>query len=122
MMRYFFHTPNAFYARDLEGIDLIDVDRARVEAVKFAAQIMLDSPELVCGQGLRVEVTDQAGSPVFQLVTTRFDAAPPVFAADEICDGLDHRQWRRLPEAAAGGTPRPHFPELAPEGGLAALR
>lgn len=87
-MRYFFNTSDVSCAHDFAGIDLVSAERARLEAVKLAGQMLLDAPEIVCGQELRIEVTDGEGNSVFHLITTGFDVVPSAFAGDAVCGVL----------------------------------
>ena len=58
-MRYFFNQTGVIYDPDDEGIEIASLDEARVEAVRYAAEVMRDHPTLVWhGEDFRTEVTN----------------------------------------------------------------
>ena len=66
MPRYFFHTADGFRERDTEGTELLSLNAARREAVRFAGAVLNDQPEIVWdGHEFRVEVTDHTDLMLF---------------------------------------------------------
>ena len=59
-MRFYFNQVGAVYDVDTEGAELASASEARIEAVKFASEVLRDRPELAWkGDEFRVEVTDE---------------------------------------------------------------
>jgi hypothetical protein len=62
MPRYFFTTADGIREPDIDGTELPDVATARVEAIKFAGEVLSDHPEIIWdGEDFRVEVSDENG-------------------------------------------------------------
>jgi phage terminase large subunit-like protein len=59
-MRFFFNLAGAVHDPDDEGIELPTISDARIEAARFAGELLRDRPEVVWkGDELRVEITDE---------------------------------------------------------------
>jgi hypothetical protein len=70
MPRYFFTTADGTREPDLDGTELPDVASARVEAIKYAGEVLSDHPEIIWdGEDFRVEVSDANGLVLFTVVT-----------------------------------------------------
>ncbi|HMI19768.1 MAG TPA: hypothetical protein VK533_09505 [Sphingomonas sp.] len=68
-MQYFFHTKDGSTHRDSVGVELPDKAAARVEAIRHAGVLMADEPEVLWdGQELHVEVSDEHGLQLFDVV------------------------------------------------------
>lgn len=68
MPRYFFSLRDHTIETDDVGTELPDISAARVEAIRFAGEMLRDQPELLDdNQTLFVWVTDEAGGRPFQL-------------------------------------------------------
>ena len=75
MPRYHFHHSDGGFVPDTEGTELANLDAARVEAVRFAAEMARDRPDLVWnGRDFRVEVTDESGMLLCTVVLLGIDA------------------------------------------------
>jgi hypothetical protein len=75
MTLYFFNMADGSYEPDETGTELPSLRDARIEAVKFAAHVLRDSPDLVWeNRDFRVEVTDELGLHLFTVVTFTIDA------------------------------------------------
>lgn len=75
MARYFFNLAGAVHDPDDEGIELGNLNEARHEAVKFAAEYIRDRPEIVwSGDELRLEVTNSDKLLQFTLIMFGVDA------------------------------------------------
>ena len=75
MALFHFNLRDGAYYPDPEGTELPDLRTARVEAVKLAGQLLLDSPEEFWeGTEWQVEVTDHSGLTLFRLDFTATDA------------------------------------------------
>ena len=75
MPRYFFHRTDGGFDPDTEGTELSDLDRARVEAVRFAAGTVQDHPDFVWdGKDFRIEVTNEGGLLLCTIVVLGIDA------------------------------------------------
>ncbi len=62
MPRYFFHRTDGDFDPDREGTELPDLDAARLEAIKYAAETVKDSPDQVWSSTpFRIEVSDDTG-------------------------------------------------------------
>lgn len=74
-MLFFFNQAGAIYDPDVEGIEFETISEARVQAVKFAAETLRDSPELAwIGDEYRVEVTDENQLILFTFVAIGVDS------------------------------------------------
>jgi hypothetical protein len=68
MPRYFFHTQNGVARTDLEGLELLDVQEARIEAARAIGQLVDHNPGEFWEHGaLKMTVTDHAGLVLFTL-------------------------------------------------------
>ena len=79
MPRYFFTTADGTREQDIDGTELPNVATARVEAIKFAGEVLSDHPEMIWdGEDFRVEVSDERGLVLFTVVTMAMNgsAAP----------------------------------------------
>jgi hypothetical protein len=66
--RYFFHVKDGKDIRDHEGTELAGVAEARDQAIKAAGEMIKHHGDTVWnGSEWRMNVTDEAGSPVFTL-------------------------------------------------------
>ena len=74
-MLFFFNQAGAVHDPDAEGVELPNISAARIEAVKFAAQTLVDRPEIAwLGDEYRIEVTDQNQLILFTFRATGVDA------------------------------------------------
>lgn len=75
-MLFFFNQAGAVYDPDVQGIELATISDARIQAVKFAAQMLTDSPDIAwLGDEYRVEVTDENQLALFTFIALGVDAA-----------------------------------------------
>ena len=75
MARYFFNVVEDDHTVDTVGADYLDQEIARMEAVRFAGEILRSEPErLWKGMELRVEATDQWGTLLFTILVSGVDA------------------------------------------------
>lgn len=65
MPRYYFHFQNGITVLDHDGVDVVDMDAARAEAVETIATILREDCKdtLWSGQPLRLWATDGPGRP-----------------------------------------------------------
>ena len=74
MSRYFFHRHDGGTSLDDEGIELVDLNTAREEAIRTCGEMVRELPVTVCrGYTLRLWVTDQpdgSGTTVFALTVS----------------------------------------------------
>lgn len=76
MPRYFFNLDDHLREIDREGTMLSGPEEARVQAVMFAADYLSDNPRLVWdGRPFRVDVQDEAGTTLLNVVITASDPA-----------------------------------------------
>ena len=74
-MRFFFNQQNGEYKPDDEGMEFGTVNEARIEAVRYAAEVMRDHPTLIwTGQDFRMEVTNSDRLLLFTVVVVGVDA------------------------------------------------
>lgn len=74
-MRFFFNQLNGEYKPDDEGLDLATVRDARIEAVRYASEVMREHPTLIwTGQDFRMEVTNADQMLLFTVVVVGVDA------------------------------------------------
>lgn len=60
---------------DDDGLDLIDIAQARIESVRFAADVLHDHPECIwSGEELRVEIKNGEDAVVCTIVIVGVDA------------------------------------------------
>ena len=74
-MQFFINLAGAVYDPDGEGVDLPTISDARIEAVRFAGELLKDRPQLVwMGEEVRVEVTDENQLMLFTVIVAGVDA------------------------------------------------
>ena len=74
-MLFFFNQAGVLHEPDDEGIEFPSMSEARIEAVRFAASMLRDKPELAwLGEEYRVEVTDETDVLLFTFVAIGVDA------------------------------------------------
>ncbi len=75
-MRFFFNLAGTIYDPDNEGFELASISDARTMAVKAAAELIRDRPDIVwAGEEVRVEVTDENQLVLFTVIVFGVDAA-----------------------------------------------
>ena len=75
MARYFFNVVEDGHKVDSRGSDFDDPHIARMEAVRFAADLLKAEPERAWkGAELRIEATDAWGTVLFTLLISGVDA------------------------------------------------
>ena len=75
MPRFFFHHTDGGFDPDNEGTELPDLATARVEAVRYAAEVVRDRPDEVwSGETFRIEVSDEHGMLLCTVVILGLDA------------------------------------------------
>lgn len=77
MPRYFFNVVNDRSYRDLDGLELTDLEEARVEAVGFAGDLMRMEPERDNWSGCSIHVTDEEGTLVLSVPFRSGSASAP---------------------------------------------
>jgi hypothetical protein len=78
MPRYHFHSADGDRDYDRVGSDLPDEAAARLEAVRYAGEVLRwNAAELWERGQWRVEVTDDAGALLFTVITLAVDAPRP---------------------------------------------
>ena len=75
MPRYFFNVDNRHSEKDDEGVELAGPRAARDAAVVFAGECLRDTPGLVDGGRLVVEVRDEAGAVLLTVIAEVEDPA-----------------------------------------------
>lgn len=74
MPRYFFNIEDHVRDDDESGTELADPSQARLQAIAFAAAVLKDDPDLVWdGHEFSVEVTDERGKPVVDVIVRAVD-------------------------------------------------
>lgn len=74
-MHFFVNLAGTVGDPDSEGIDLPTLSDARIEAVRFAGELLKDRPQLVwMGEEVRVEVTDENQLMLFTVIVAGVDA------------------------------------------------
>ena len=74
-MRYFFNERNGDLRVDNDGLEFNSINEARVEAVRYAGEVLRDHPTLVwTGDDFRVEVTDERRLLLFTVIVVGVDA------------------------------------------------
>ena len=69
LMVFFFNLSGAVYDPGVEGYELTSKSAARIEAVKFAGELLRDRPDALWdGEELRVEVTDKNRRALFTII------------------------------------------------------
>ena len=75
MPRFFFHHTDGAFDPDDEGTVFPDLATARVEAVRYAAEVVRESPhEVWSGETFRIEVSDEQGMLLCTIVILGLDA------------------------------------------------
>ena len=75
MARYFFNIVEDGHKVDAIGADYLDAEIARMEAVRFAGEMLRSEPERIWkGAELRIEATDTWGTVLFTIVISGVDA------------------------------------------------
>lgn len=75
MPRYFFTTADGTRDPDVDGTELPSLSAARIEAIKFAGEVLSDHPDMIWdGEDFRVEVSDEAGLLLFTVVAMAMDS------------------------------------------------
>ena len=74
-MRYFFHLTGAVEHDDPVGLETVNLDEARNQAVRSVAEYLHDKPEVVwSGKEFRTEVRDGQGRLIFTVIVSGKDA------------------------------------------------
>ena len=74
-MRYFFNQLNGQVKVDDQGLEFASIRDARIEAVRYAGEVIKDHPTLVwTGGDFRIEVTDENALLLFTVVVVGVDA------------------------------------------------
>ena len=74
-MQFFINLAGGVYDPDSEGVGLPTISDARIEAVRFAGELLKDRPQLVwMGEEVRVEVTDENQLMLFTVIMAGVDA------------------------------------------------
>ncbi|HET9395034.1 MAG TPA: hypothetical protein VFO36_03175 [Nitrospiraceae bacterium] len=74
-MRYFFNQLNGHVKVDDQGLEFASIRDARIEAVRYAGEVIKDHPTLVwTGEDFRIEVTDENALLLFTVVVVGVDA------------------------------------------------
>ena len=101
MARYFFNTVGSDLTRDTTGEEFATVREARIEAVRFAADVLRDNPSIIWeGHDFRVEVTDGKDLMLFTVIILGTDS--PALAEHNLA-GLAAGKW----PAPRDSNPRP---------------
>ncbi len=75
-MRYFFNSVDGGVDTDKVGMELDDLDAARLHAVRFAADLLKDNALLLWkGRDFRVEITDATHLVLSTLIIIGIDSA-----------------------------------------------
>jgi hypothetical protein len=75
MARYFFNQIDGEFKVDDRGLEFESLDRARLEAVRYAGEVMRDHPTLAwAGEDFRIEVTDENKLVLFTVIVVGVDA------------------------------------------------
>jgi len=73
--RYFFNEFDGQYKLDDKGLEMPTLEKARLEAVRYAGEAMRDQPDLAWkGDEFRVEVTDDNHVVLFTVIVIGVDA------------------------------------------------
>lgn len=74
-MRYFFNQVDGELKTDDVGLEFASISDARVEAVRYAGEVLRDHPTLIWkGEDFRVEVTDGNRLVLFTVIVVGVDA------------------------------------------------
>ena len=75
MSRFFFNEIEGEFKPDDQGVELASLDDARLEAVRYAAEVLRDRPSIVWeGDEYRIEVTNAEHLLLFTLIVVGLDA------------------------------------------------
>jgi hypothetical protein len=75
MPRYFFNVGENNHRVDYVGVDYLDPETARMEAIRFAADLLKAQPERVWnGAELRIEASDMWDTVMLTLIIVGVDA------------------------------------------------
>jgi hypothetical protein len=75
MARYFFHTADGSRDRDEDGVDLPDIQAARIEAIRYAGEMLTQHPDLLGGaHDFCVEVVNEDEKLLFKVVARAMNA------------------------------------------------
>jgi len=75
MARFFFNQYDGEFKPDDKGLEFPTLDQARVEAVRYAGEVLRDHPTLVWkGEDFRIEVTDSKQLVLFTVLVVAIDA------------------------------------------------
>jgi len=73
--RYFFNEIGGQLKPDDAGLEFPSIEAARVEAVRYAAEVLRERPTLIwAGEDFRVEVTDERHLTLFTVIVVGIDA------------------------------------------------
>lgn len=91
MPRYFFNVRDGRDYPDLRGGEFEDLDAARVEAVRFVGQLLVDrAADFWAGHEWLLEVADEKGLILFVLIFTAIDSpASPRVLKPRTTDGSE---------------------------------
>ena len=74
-MRFFFNQLDGAFKPDDQGIELATIAEARLEAVRYAGEVMRDHPTIVwAGEDFRIQVTDDTQLLLFTVIVVGVDA------------------------------------------------
>lgn len=75
MARYFFNQFNGEFKPDDQGLEFATLNEARLEAVRYAGEVLREHPTLVwTGEDFRIEVTDAKRLVLFTIIVVGIDA------------------------------------------------
>jgi hypothetical protein len=68
MPRYHFNTEDGRFVADRDGVDLVDLEAARIEAVRLLGRVLCDNPDIYWEhEHFAIIVTDDAREPLFAI-------------------------------------------------------
>lgn len=75
MSRYFFHSKDGEAHRDEDGTELGSLSAARVQAIRYAGEVMSNEPDVLWdGNEFRVEVSNTSRKLLFTIVCQAHNA------------------------------------------------
>ncbi|RYB01412.1 DUF6894 family protein [Lichenibacterium ramalinae] len=75
MPRYFFHRTDGDFDPDREGTELPNLNAARLEAIRYAAETVKDSPDQIWSSTpFRIEVSDDTGMLLSTVIILEIEA------------------------------------------------
>lgn len=100
MTTYYFHVDNGTFFPGTEGVDLPDLDAARLEAVRAAGEMIIDSGQSFWEHMTPwiMNVTDDRYRLLF---TLQFAAKVPSGESSTSLGGIDRQKKARRPQSAA---------------------